>query len=362
MQQADAGGLKATMLSMGKTLVEQKKNTKIMTLKQKKELIIAMVKWTKMLATFVKSASEMKGKSIDIASYGLDVDVNDKSIVGGTASSESTETSSSSTKTGAVSASGSVSSKTKESNGGTVSSKTKESSGGSSGGAFKDTTGQKSASPSGSPMASPSGSASVGGKTSSKGSASATGAASATKAASATGGASAKESGNAKESANAAGSVSGKSSFSTNKATKTSSESQTKTSSQSSFNSSSTTSVKQVETETSKEVMSFIMELEKKYSSKAELKVFFEKLKASMQASSSIASKTSKDYISATTAATGKLTEAMALVGSRNVKSAKVRKIHTFIYNSFDYKTNKVIITISLWYIIDEEQHGNKQR
>lgn len=62
-----------TMLSMGKTLVEQKKNTKIMTLKEKKELVIDMVKWTKMVATFVKSASEQKGKSINIASYGLDV-------------------------------------------------------------------------------------------------------------------------------------------------------------------------------------------------------------------------------------------------------------------------------------------------
>ncbi|XP_019100119.1 PREDICTED: mucin-21-like [Camelina sativa] len=278
---ADAGGLKATMLAMGKTLVEQKKNTKIMTLTQKKELIGSMVKWTNMLATFVKSASEKKGKSIDIGSYGLDVDVNDSSIVGNTESS-----SASSTKAG------SVSTKTKESSSGASSaaSKTKESSGASSGGANKDTTGKNSGSPSETPNAKPS-----------KGSESAT------------------------EDANAKGSISGKSSFSANSATKTTNEKRSKSSSQSSFKSSSTISVKQVESETSKEVMSFITQLEKKYSAKTELKVFFEKLKASMQASSSIASKTSKDYVSATAAATGKLSEAMALVGSKNVKSAKMK-------------------------------------
>ncbi|XP_019099622.1 PREDICTED: mucin-21-like [Camelina sativa] len=234
-----------------------------------------------MLATFVKSASEKKGKSIDIGSYGLDVDVNDSSIVGNTESS-----SASSTKAG------SVSTKTKESSSGASSaeSKTKESSGASSGGANKDTTGKNSGSPSETPKAKPS-----------KGSESAT------------------------EDANAKGSISGKSSFSANSATKTTSEKRSKSSSQSSFKSSSTISVKQVESETSKEVMSFITQLEKKYSAKTELKVFFEKLKASMQASSSIASKTSKDYVSATAAATGKLSEAMALVGSKNVKSAKMK-------------------------------------
>ncbi|XP_010425663.1 PREDICTED: uncharacterized protein LOC104710719 [Camelina sativa] len=286
---ADAGGLKATMLAMGKTLVEQKKNTKIMTLKQKKELIVSMVKWTNMLATFVKSASEKKGKSIDIGSYGLDVDVNDSSIVGNTESS-----SASSTKAG------SVSTKTKESSSGgsSAASKTKESSGGSSSGANKDTTGKDSGSPSETPTAKPSDSESAGGKSALKGSESAT------------------------EDANAKGSISGKSSY---KSSKTSSERRSKSSSQSSYKSSSSISVKQVESETSKEVMSFITQLEKKYSAKTELKVFFEKLKASMQASSSIASKTSKDYVSATAAATGKLSEAMALVGSKNVKSAKMK-------------------------------------
>ncbi|EOA25696.1 hypothetical protein CARUB_v10019049mg [Capsella rubella] len=284
---ADAGGLKATMLSMGKTLVEQKKNTKIMTLKQKKELIISMVKWTKMLATFVKSASEKKGKTINIASYGLDVDVNDSSIVGTTESRTS-----SSTKAGAVStgSSGSVSTKTKVS-----------SNGGSSGGANKDTKAKNSGSPSGSPKAKPSDSGSAGGKATLKGSAS------------------------AKENTNAAGGLSGKSSFSTNTASQRSSERKSQSSRQSSFKSSYKISVKQVESETSKEVMSFIMQLEKKYSARAEFKIFFEKLKASMQASSSIASKTSKDYVSATSAATSKLTEAMALVGSKNVKSAKMK-------------------------------------
>ncbi|KAL1203233.1 hypothetical protein V5N11_001236 [Cardamine amara subsp. amara] len=87
---ADAGSMKATILSMGKTMLAQKKKAVVMTLKQKKELVLAMVKWTRMLATFLKSASEKKGKTINIASYGLDVDVNDKSIIG-----ESTETTSS---------------------------------------------------------------------------------------------------------------------------------------------------------------------------------------------------------------------------------------------------------------------------
>ncbi|KAL1217756.1 hypothetical protein V5N11_013348 [Cardamine amara subsp. amara] len=215
----DAGSMKATILSMGKTLLAQKKKAIVMTVTQKKELVLAMVKWTRMLATFVKSASEKKGKTINIASYGLDVNVNDKSIYGGKASL--------------------------------------------------------------------------------------------------------KESTSAKEGVSPKGNVNGGSNFEARRSSRTSS--QMKQSSRSSYKMSYSSSVKQVESQTSKQAMSFIMQLEKKYGAKTELKAFFEKLKASMEASSSIASKTAKDYVSSSKAATGQLSEAMALVGSRYSKSAKMK-------------------------------------
>lgn len=311
-EQADAGNFKVTMISMGKTLVEQKKNAAVMTIAQKKRLIVAMVKWTRMIATFVKTASEKKGKTINIASYGLDVDVNDTSIVGST---KTDTTSSTKTKTGAAasdtatassntkesSGSGSTSSKTESAGSGKAGSKestkteseasgksgSKESRKTGSGTTFSDSTGAKSFGPSGSPTASPSGSTTVSGETSAKGS--------------------------------------GSASSETKESKRGSASSEKKESKSGSTSTSSTTSVKQVETETSKEAMTFIMELEKKYSGKAELKVFFEKLKASMTAFATISSKTAKDYVSVTKSATGKLAEAMALVGSRNRKSAKVR-------------------------------------
>lgn len=293
---ADAGNFKATMISMGKTLVEQKKNAAMMTLAQKKSLVIAMVKWTRMIATFVKTASEKKGKTIDITSYGLDVDVNDKSII---SVSGSTESGSSSTKTetksGTVAGSGNGSTKTKETSGGSTekgssSTKTEDASstkaGGSaststksgSGTTFKDTTGGYVGSPSASPTSSPSAT----GKTSVKGNAGASGSA-------------------------------------------TYMQKQSSTGSTSTSSRSSSTSVKQVESETSKEVTSFIMDLEKKYSGKADLKPFFDKLKASMTASAMISSKTGQDYATMTRSATGKLSEAMAFVGSRFSKSAKMK-------------------------------------
>ncbi|KAL1217757.1 hypothetical protein V5N11_013348 [Cardamine amara subsp. amara] len=261
----DAGSMKATILSMGKTLLAQKKKAIVMTVTQKKELVLAMVKWTRMLATFVKSASEKKGKTINIASYGLDVNVNDKSIYGESSSSSKT-VSGSTTKTGAFSGT-----------------KTKGFSGVNS-----ETT-----------KISPSNSPSVGGK------------------------ASLKESTSAKEGVSPKGNVNGGSNFEARRSSRTSS--QMKQSSRSSYKMSYSSSVKQVESQTSKQAMSFIMQLEKKYGAKTELKAFFEKLKASMEASSSIASKTAKDYVSSSKAATGQLSEAMALVGSRYSKSAKMK-------------------------------------
>ncbi|KAF8045162.1 hypothetical protein N665_5515s0003, partial [Sinapis alba] len=66
-----------TMLSMGKTLIEQKKSTsESMTHQQKKVLVVAMVQWTKTVVTLVKTAVETAGKSIDVSNLGLDVDVN----------------------------------------------------------------------------------------------------------------------------------------------------------------------------------------------------------------------------------------------------------------------------------------------
>lgn len=95
------------MLSMGKTLIEQKKSdSQSTTFQQRKELVVALVQWTKTITILVKTAVELRvGKSMDISKLGLDVDVN--SIVG----SERIETSSSNITTGGhsnVSTSGSV--------------------------------------------------------------------------------------------------------------------------------------------------------------------------------------------------------------------------------------------------------------
>ncbi|CAN6849327.1 hypothetical protein Bca4012_052470 [Brassica carinata] len=95
------------MLSMGKTLIEQKKSgSQSTTFQQRKELVVALVQWTKTITILVKTAVELRvGKSMDISKLGLDVDVN--SIVG----SERIQTGSSNTKTGSqsnISTSGSV--------------------------------------------------------------------------------------------------------------------------------------------------------------------------------------------------------------------------------------------------------------
>ncbi|KAJ4872249.1 Uncharacterized protein Rs2_46091 [Raphanus sativus] len=105
------------MLSMGKTLIEQKKSgSQSMTFEQRKGLVVDMVHWTKTIAILVKTAVELRvGKSMDISKLGLDVDVN--SIVGN--ESERTQTGSSNTKTGGesnVSTSGRVTTTRSESN------------------------------------------------------------------------------------------------------------------------------------------------------------------------------------------------------------------------------------------------------
>lgn len=61
------------MLSMGKVLVEMKKNdSEEITLEQRKEVIGTMVQWARAIGLFVKTASEKKGQSIDLSSFGVD--------------------------------------------------------------------------------------------------------------------------------------------------------------------------------------------------------------------------------------------------------------------------------------------------
>ncbi|KAL0693628.1 hypothetical protein Bca4012_060808 [Brassica carinata] len=61
------------MLSMGKVVLEMKKTgSEEITFEQRKELIGAMVKWARAIGLLVKTASERKGQSIDLASFGVD--------------------------------------------------------------------------------------------------------------------------------------------------------------------------------------------------------------------------------------------------------------------------------------------------
>ncbi|KAG7535103.1 hypothetical protein ISN45_Aa08g025760 [Arabidopsis thaliana x Arabidopsis arenosa] len=63
------------LLSMGKGLVEMKKSgSKEITFEQRRDLISSMVKWARAIGLFVKAASEDKGQSIDLASFGIDYD------------------------------------------------------------------------------------------------------------------------------------------------------------------------------------------------------------------------------------------------------------------------------------------------
>lgn len=60
------------LLSMGKGLIEMKKSgSQEITFEQRKELIGSMVKWTRGIGLFVKTAS---GQSIDLSSFGIDYD------------------------------------------------------------------------------------------------------------------------------------------------------------------------------------------------------------------------------------------------------------------------------------------------
>ncbi|KAG5414779.1 hypothetical protein IGI04_002346 [Brassica rapa subsp. trilocularis] len=61
------------MLSMGILVTEMKKNvSQEITFEQRKELIGAMVKWARAIGLLVKTASEKKGQSFDLASFGVD--------------------------------------------------------------------------------------------------------------------------------------------------------------------------------------------------------------------------------------------------------------------------------------------------
>ncbi|KAJ0234687.1 hypothetical protein HA466_0271590 [Hirschfeldia incana] len=65
------------MLSMGKLLLEMKKSaSEEITFEQRKELIGGMVKWARAIGLLVKTASEKKGKSVDLASFGVDYSPN----------------------------------------------------------------------------------------------------------------------------------------------------------------------------------------------------------------------------------------------------------------------------------------------
>ncbi|ESQ32575.1 hypothetical protein EUTSA_v10004155mg [Eutrema salsugineum] len=85
--------------------------------------------------------------------------------------------------------------------------------------------------------------------------------------------------------------------------------------------------VAEVEAETSKEVMQFIMNLEKKCPPKEEFKSFFEKLKGTMMASAKVTSEKKNDFFSGIKSAAGKVSDAMSFMGSRlGSKSSEVKK------------------------------------
>ncbi|VVA93080.1 unnamed protein product [Arabis nemorensis] len=84
--------------------------------------------------------------------------------------------------------------------------------------------------------------------------------------------------------------------------------------------------VTEVEAETSKDVMTFIMNLEKKCPQKEEYKSFFEKLKGTMTASATASSKARQGFFAGIKSVGGKLFDAMAFMRSRiGSKSAKVK-------------------------------------
>ncbi|CAN8277404.1 unnamed protein product [Cochlearia groenlandica] len=61
------------LLSLGKGFLEMKKiGSNEITFEQRKEVINFMVRWTRAIGLFVKTASETKGKPIDLATFGVD--------------------------------------------------------------------------------------------------------------------------------------------------------------------------------------------------------------------------------------------------------------------------------------------------
>ncbi|XP_010443993.1 PREDICTED: uncharacterized protein LOC104762287 [Camelina sativa] len=71
----DSWNLVDGLLSMGKGLMEMKKSgSQELNFEQRKELIVSMVEWTRGIGLFVKAASESKGQSIDLSSFGIDYD------------------------------------------------------------------------------------------------------------------------------------------------------------------------------------------------------------------------------------------------------------------------------------------------
>ena len=112
-------------------------------------------------------------------------------------------------------------------------------------------------------------------------------------------------------------------------------ESETSSSKTAEASQSSSLTVTQVEEETSKDVSTFIMNLEKKCPQKEEYKVFFEQLKGTMIAPP----KERKGLFSRIKSAAGKLSGAMGVMRSRiGSKSAEV--VHIRIFPSNGYNNN----------------------
>lgn len=190
-----------------------------------------------------------------------------------------------------------------------------ESSNFNSGSSFKDTTGSSSdlGSPSGSPSSSISGSSSIVEGESGTSFTDTTGGNSISPSGSPTNSPSSSTSGTSLTYTNGGSSISPTTSSTSSTSSKSVGASQN-----------SALTVTEVEAETSKEVMTFIMNLEKKCPQKEEYKSFFEKLKGTMTASSTAR----KGFFSGIKSAGGKLFDAMAFMRSRiGSKSAEVHYI-----------------------------------
>ncbi|CAH2045010.1 unnamed protein product [Thlaspi arvense] len=70
---ADTSNVINVLLSMGKTLSAQKRSGSTeMSFSQRKELIMSMAKWARVISQFVASAASKSGTSIDVSSLGID--------------------------------------------------------------------------------------------------------------------------------------------------------------------------------------------------------------------------------------------------------------------------------------------------